>query len=44
MSQSLVKNYILTQDEHHKKISFKDEYRAFLKEYDISYDEKYVWD
>ena len=40
----IVKKYILTQDEHHKKISFKDEYRTFLKEYDISYDEKYVWD
>ncbi len=40
----VVKNYISTQDEHHKKISFEDEYRAFLEEYDISFDERYVWD
>ena len=40
----VVKDYILSQDEHHKKISFKDEYLAFLKEYDLQYDERYVWD
>lgn len=39
-----VKKYILMQDDHHKRISFKDEYRAFLKEYEIEYDERYVWD
>ncbi len=39
-----VSNYITKQNEHHKKISFKDEYRALLKEYDIKYDERYVWD
>ena len=37
-------NYIDTQEEHHKKISFKDEFRLFLKKYHIDYDEKYVWD
>ena len=39
-----VKTYILNQEKHHKKSSFKDEYRTFLKEYDIEYDERYVWD
>ena len=39
-----VKAYILNQEEHHKKKSFKDEYRIFLKDYDIEYDERYVWD
>jgi REP element-mobilizing transposase RayT len=39
-----VKAYILKQQGHHKKISFKDEYRTFLKEYDIEYDERYIWD
>jgi putative transposase len=39
-----VKKYILMQGDHHKRISFKDEYRAFLKEYEIEYDERYVWD
>ena len=40
----VVKDYISTQNEHHKKKSFKDEYLAFLKEYNINYDERYVWD
>ena len=39
-----VRNYISTQDEHHKEKSFKDEYRTFLKENDIKFDERYVWD
>ena len=40
----ILTSYILNQEAHHKKKSFKDEYRAFLKEYDIDYDERYVWD
>ena len=39
-----VKSYILNQEEHHRKRSFQDEYRKFLREYEIEYDEKYVWD
>ncbi len=40
----VVVQYIKNQEEHHKKVSFKDEYRKFLKEYDIDFDERYVWD
>jgi len=40
----IVEKYILNQPEHHKTISFKDELRAFFKEYDIEYDERYLWD
>jgi len=40
----VVKGYILSQDEHHKESSFKDEYRGLLKEKDINFDEQYVWD
>lgn len=36
--------YIQNQKEHHKKISFQEEYRIFLQKYSVSYDEKYVWD
>ena len=39
-----VKNYIASQKEHHRKISFEDEFRYFLKKYDVEYDERYVWD
>jgi len=37
------KRYIENQEEHHKKMSFKEEYLLFLKEYGIEYDEKYLW-
>ncbi len=40
----VVKKYIQNQEVHHQKLSFQDEYRRFLKEYEIEYDEKYVWD
>lgn len=33
----------MNQGEHHKKVSFRDEYISFLKLYDIEYDEKYVF-
>ena len=36
--------YILKQLEHHKKISFKDEYITFLKKFEIEYNEKYLFD
>ncbi|HSI75064.1 MAG TPA: IS200/IS605 family transposase [Lunatimonas sp.] len=36
--------YIANQKEHHKKISFQDEYRAFLRKYHVEYNERYVWD
>jgi len=40
----IVANYINNQNEHHKKLTFEDEFRAFLKKYEVDYDEKYVWD
>ncbi len=36
--------YIRNQEEHHRHKTFQDEYRAFLKEYKIEFDERYVWD
>ncbi|MDO4859246.1 MAG: IS200/IS605 family transposase [Thermoguttaceae bacterium] len=44
MSQLVaVTQYILNQEEHHKRITFREEYIAFLKKYDIPYDERYVF-
>jgi putative transposase len=37
-------NCIERQEQHHLRVSFQDEYRAFLKKYDIEYDERYVGD
>jgi putative transposase len=39
-----VREYIAGQDEHHRKVSFEDEFRQFLKRYEIEFDERYVWD
>ena len=41
---NIVKQYILKQEEHHRKRTFQDEYRAILKKYNMKYDERYVWD
>ena len=40
----LVKAYIEQQEDHHRKRTFQEEYRAFLQKYQVSYDERYVWD
>lgn len=37
------KHYIERQEEHHNKMTFKEEYLIFLKKYDIEYDERYLW-
>ncbi len=39
-----LQKYIQNQKEHHKTLTFQDEYREFLKKYEIEFDEKYVWD
>ena len=35
--------YVNNQQEHHKRVSFHDEYIQFLKLYNIEYDERYVF-
>lgn len=39
-----VRAYIACQEEHHRKISFQDEFRRLLQRYEIAFDEGYVWD
>jgi REP element-mobilizing transposase RayT len=39
-----VQNYVMPQEQHHRRKTFQDEFRAFLKKYEIEYDECYVWD
>jgi REP element-mobilizing transposase RayT len=39
-----VKDYIASQREHHRRKTFQVEFRAFLKRYEVAYDERYVWD
>lgn len=47
ISQSHVKavrQYIFTQEEHHKRVKFQDEYRRLCRLYDAGLDERYAWD
>lgn len=37
-------NYISNQEPHHEEFSFKDEFRALLKEYGIDVEETSLWD
>ena len=38
------RRYIEGQREHHRTVTFQDEFRLFLKRYRVEYDERYVWD
>jgi REP element-mobilizing transposase RayT len=40
---SSVTKYIEAQEEHHKKHSFMEEYKKFLKLFNVEYDEKYIF-
>jgi REP element-mobilizing transposase RayT len=39
-----VKHYIESQEEHHRKLTFQDELRAFFRKHGVEFDERYVWD
>jgi REP element-mobilizing transposase RayT len=44
MQVDIVTAYIRNQEAHHNTASFQDEYRKYLEDYNIEYDERYVWD
>jgi putative transposase len=39
-----VYNYIIKLEEHHQKLTFREEYIEFLKRFEIEYNEKYLFD
>jgi putative transposase len=39
-----VRGYIVNQEEHHRKMTFQDEFRRLLHRHGIEYDERYIWD
>jgi len=39
-----LEKYIANQAEHHRKLTFQDEYRRLLIKYGMTFDERYVWD
>jgi REP element-mobilizing transposase RayT len=36
--------YIEAQEEHHRAVSFQDEFRRICQKYGVAIDERYVWD
>jgi REP-associated tyrosine transposase len=39
-----VVRYIDNHEAHHQRLTFQDEFRTFLERYQVTYDERYVWD
>lgn len=40
----VVTSYIASQDEHHRTLTFQDEFLTLLKKHGIAYDERYIWE
>lgn len=36
--------YIAQQEEHHRKMTFQQEFIAFLKRHQVEYDERWIWE
>lgn len=39
-----VRAYVFGQPEHHRRQSYQDEFREWLRRYEVQCDERYVWD
>lgn len=39
-----VRAYIAGQEEHHRQVSFQEEFIAFLRRHHITYDERFIWE
>jgi REP element-mobilizing transposase RayT len=35
--------YVQNQENHHRKISFLDEYKKFLEKFEVAYDQRYIF-
>lgn len=43
-SDAEVRRYIASQEEHHRRMTFQEEFLEFLKRHEIPYDERYIWE
>jgi REP element-mobilizing transposase RayT len=39
----VVTDYIINQEEHHRKKTFLEEYQQFLEQFEIEYDDRYIF-
>ena len=42
-NRGAVIRYIQDQEQHHRRISFQEEFLALLKKHGVEYDQRYVW-
>jgi len=42
-TRDAVARYIQEQEEHHRRMTFQEEFIALLKKHGIQYDERYIW-
>jgi putative transposase len=40
----LVKQYVATQAEHHRTMTFQEEFLLFLRRHNLEFDERYLWE
>ena len=38
-----VRGYLARQEDHHRKVTFQEEYRAFLIRHGVAFQEEYLW-
>ena len=38
-----VSRYMAQQEKHHRRMTFQEEFIAFLNRHEIPYDERYIW-
>ncbi|MDT5156316.1 MAG: REP-associated tyrosine transposase [Acidobacteriota bacterium] len=38
-----VRKYIAHQEEHHRRMSFKEEFMSLLRKHNIEFDEQFIW-
>jgi putative transposase len=43
-NREAVLKYIAEQEQHHRKMTFKEEFVALLSRHGIEYDERYIWE
>jgi putative transposase len=41
---AVVRRYIRNQENHHRRITFQEEFRRILRKHGVDYDERYLWD
>lgn len=39
-----VRRYIASQERHHRRVTFQEELREFLRRYEVDFDERHLWD